>query len=89
MAAATEDFSRDGSKQQGEFRAKLQVLNNTNCSSSGSSGDAMIIHASAGHATLQSCFPSAESPATPDSPTDSHLSMDPPATFTEQVRSAA
>ncbi|CAM6101939.1 unnamed protein product [Calypogeia fissa] len=94
MAAAAEDCLRDDSKQQhGAFRAKLQALNNNssssnnNCCSSGSSGgDAvMILTPADGHAkSPHSCFPSSDSPAAPDSPTDSHLSMDPPATFSEQ-----
>ncbi|OAE30422.1 hypothetical protein AXG93_3483s1140 [Marchantia polymorpha subsp. ruderalis] len=68
---AGEDFPREEDSKQG-YHAKMQAL---------TCNDSIMLRA-AGH-TLQSCF-SPETPALPDSPTDSHMSMDPPATFTEQ-----
>ncbi|KAG6540806.1 hypothetical protein Mapa_017830 [Marchantia paleacea] len=68
---AGEDFPREEDSKQG-YHAKMEAL---------TCNDSIMLRA-AGH-TLQSCF-SPETPALPDSPTDSHMSMDPPTTFTEQ-----
>ncbi|KAL2613854.1 hypothetical protein R1flu_025546 [Riccia fluitans] len=67
-----EDFTGEAVLRQG-YHAKMQVLT---CNDS-------VMFRTTGH-TFQSCSFSCEPSASPDSPTDSHMSMDPPATFTEQ-----